>query len=228
MRSDLDDDSLTTCTVNQTITRLVNLAGVAISSKEDKDLKQLASLRNQLQLYGRLHDAKVNRYVIEAKAADVLKFLIHFVDSELLPRLNPPDGETAELSLALRHPDLPHAGLHRGVVLSEDLNHPDDGWATFDVRYWVWGTAPDTRDRYFDLVTEVWREWGWATRDGGAARTRTGWADTPDGYGLALTRSVNGYLSMAGSTPLFLRDSVVGEPMPTRIAWRDGEAVSSL
>ncbi|WP_141720798.1 hypothetical protein [Streptomyces sp. Ncost-T10-10d] len=81
------------------------------------------------------------------------------------------------------------------------------------------GTTPDTRDRYFDLVTGVWREWGWATRDGGAARTLTGW-DTPDGYGLALTRSVNGYLSMAGSAPLFLRDSVVGEPMPTRIAWR--------
>lgn len=98
----------------------------------------------------------------------------------------------------------------------------------FDVRYWVLGTAPDTRDRYFDLVTGVWREWGWATRHGGAAGTRTGWADTPDGYGLALTRSVNGHLSMAGSTPLFLRDSVVGEPMPTRIAWRDGEAVSSL
>lgn len=133
-----------------------------------------------------------------------------------------------ELSLALRHPDLPHAGLHRGVVLSEDLNHPDDGWATFDIRYWVLGTTPDTCDGYFDLVTGVWREWGWATRDGGAARTDTGWADTPDGYSLVLTRSVNGYLSMAGSTPLFLRDSVVGEPMPTRIAWRDGEAVSSL
>jgi hypothetical protein len=62
------------------------------------------------------------------------------------------------LSLALRHPDLPRAALHRGVVLSEDLNHPDDGWATFDIRYWVLGTTPDTCDRYYDLVTGVWRE----------------------------------------------------------------------
>ncbi|MEU9452897.1 hypothetical protein [Streptomyces sp. NPDC048277] len=101
-RSELDDGSLTTCTVDQTITRLVNLAGVAISPKEDKDLKQLASLRNQLQHYGRLHDTKVNRYVIEAKAADVLEFLTHFVDSELLPRLDPPDGETADSLARIR------------------------------------------------------------------------------------------------------------------------------
>ncbi|QHC23437.1 hypothetical protein [Streptomyces sp. GS7] len=133
-----------------------------------------------------------------------------------------------ELSLALRHPDLPRAGLHGGVVLSEDLNHPDDGWATFNIRYWMLGTTPNTCDRYFDLVTGVWREWGWTIRDEGDARTRTGWADAPDGYGLTLTRSVNGYLSMGGWTPLFLRDSVVGEPMPRRIAWRNGEAVSSL
>ncbi|MFJ2716870.1 hypothetical protein [Streptomyces sp. NPDC087437] len=101
-RSELDDGSLTTCTVDQTITRLINLAGVTISPKEDKDLKQLASLRNQLQHYGRLHDAKVNRYVIEAKAADVLEFLTHFVDSELLPLLAPPDGDTAESLARIR------------------------------------------------------------------------------------------------------------------------------
>jgi len=88
--------------VDQTITRLANLAGVAISPIEDKNLKELASLRNRLQHYGRLHDAKVNRYVIEANAAEVLEFLIHFVDTELLPRLDPPDGETAESLARIR------------------------------------------------------------------------------------------------------------------------------
>ncbi|WAL68798.1 hypothetical protein ORV05_13835 [Amycolatopsis cynarae] len=156
---------------------------------------------------------------VETQAAARTQLLRHF--TETLCALPP------EVSLALRHPDLPHAVLHGGVVLSGDLNHPD-GWATFDIRYWILGTTPNTCDRYFDLVTGAWREWGWASRDEGDARIRMGWADTPAGYGFALTRSVNGYLSMAGSTPLFLRDSVVGEPMPTRIAWRNGEAVSSL
>ncbi|MFI6062810.1 hypothetical protein [Streptomyces sp. NPDC051286] len=89
------------------------------------------------------------------------------------------------------------------------------------------GTTPDTSDRFFDLVTGVWCEWNWATREEGHAPTRTSRADAPDGYTLVLTRSVNGYLSMAGSTPLFLRDSVAGDPMPTRMARQDGEAVSS-
>ncbi|MDX5562839.1 hypothetical protein PYK79_03865 [Streptomyces sp. ID05-04B] len=101
-RSDLEDGSLSTCTVEQTITRLANLANVAIRPKEDKKLKDLASLRNRLQHYGRLHDAKVNRYVIEANAAEVLEFLTHFVDTELLPRLPPPDGETAESLTRIR------------------------------------------------------------------------------------------------------------------------------
>ncbi|PJE98138.1 hypothetical protein CUT44_08775 [Streptomyces carminius] len=94
-RSKLDDGSLDSCTVDQTVTRLVNLAGVAIGPKEEKNLKDLAKLRNQLQHYGRPHDAKVNRYVIGANAVNVLEFLIHFVDSELLPRIGPPDGDTA-------------------------------------------------------------------------------------------------------------------------------------
>ncbi|MFB7678362.1 hypothetical protein ACFC26_43905 [Kitasatospora purpeofusca] len=95
-RSALDDGSLNSCTVDQTITRLNNIVGASISEGEKTKLKQLAQLRNQLQHYGRPHDTKVNRYVIEANAAQVLEFLVHFVDKEVLPNIAPPDGEIAE------------------------------------------------------------------------------------------------------------------------------------
>lgn len=101
-RSELEDGSLSTCTMDQTITRLANLANVVITQTESTKLKDLASLRNRLQHYGRMHDAKVNRYVIKANAAEVLEFLINFVDTELLPRLAPPDGETAESLARIR------------------------------------------------------------------------------------------------------------------------------
>ncbi|MFE4599438.1 hypothetical protein ACFRKE_01110 [Kitasatospora indigofera] len=87
-RSELDDASLTSCTVEQTITRLTSIAGVAISEGEKTKLKQLARLRNQLQHYGRPHDPKVNRFAIEANAAQVLEFLVHFMESELRQHLS--------------------------------------------------------------------------------------------------------------------------------------------
>ncbi|MFE9427742.1 hypothetical protein ACFYNO_32815 [Kitasatospora sp. NPDC006697] len=92
--SELDDGSLTTCTVDQTLTRLTDIAGVTISELEKTKLAQLAELRNRLQHYGRHHDAKVNRYVIEANAAYVLEFLIHFLNTELVPRIPLPDADT--------------------------------------------------------------------------------------------------------------------------------------
>ncbi|GAA3481696.1 hypothetical protein GCM10018966_062270 [Streptomyces yanii] len=157
---------------------------------------------------------------MRAQAQARTRLLRHFTDTL---RALPP-----ELSLALQHPDLPHAGLHRGVVLSEDLNHPDDGWATFNIRYWVLGTTPDTSDRYFDLVTGVWREGDSATRDEGPAPTHTSWADAPDGHTLVLTRSVNDYLSMADATPLFLRDSVAGSRCRHRLRGRTGRRCHPL
>lgn len=122
-----------------------------------------------------------------------------------------------ELSLALRHPDLPRAVLHHGVVLPEELNDPENGWATFDICYWLLGTTPDTCDRSFGLVTGVWRGWGWPTTEIPTPRARWAQAHTPDGYTLAVQQSLNGYLSMAGSTPLFRRDTAEGDPLPTAI-----------
>lgn len=122
-----------------------------------------------------------------------------------------------ESALALQHPDLPAAGLHRGVTLPFDDNDPDDILEFFDISYWVIGTTPDTSDRYFDLVIHAWCDHGWATRTDRNTRPRTGYARTSDGYGLTITQSVNGYLSMSGSTPPFASDSVEGNPLPSRI-----------
>ncbi|MFD0261929.1 hypothetical protein ACFVH7_27105 [Kitasatospora indigofera] len=95
-RSDLEDGSLTSCTMEQTITRLTDIAGVPITDGEKKRLKQLAQLRNQLQHYGRRHDSTVNRFLIESNAAQVLEFLVRFLDAEVMPHMAPPDWGVAE------------------------------------------------------------------------------------------------------------------------------------
>ncbi|MFJ4658122.1 hypothetical protein ACIP5Y_43220 [Nocardia sp. NPDC088792] len=123
----------------------------------------------------------------------------------------------AGLALVQWHPELPKAGLPRGVTLPWDESDPDDVLEFFDLGYWVLGTTPDTSDRYFDLILEVWRELGWPTRTDRDARPRTGYGSTPDGYGLTVTQSINGYLSLAGSTPPFPAGSDEGDPPPLRI-----------
>ncbi|MFI6870195.1 hypothetical protein [Nocardia sp. NPDC050406] len=123
----------------------------------------------------------------------------------------------SELALALRHPDLPKAAFHHGVNLPWDESDPDNPLEFLDIRYWVLGTTPDSSDRYFDLVLRAWREQGWETRSAGDARPRTGYARTSDGYGLTLTQSVNGYLSMSGTTPPFVPDPADTSSFPTEI-----------
>lgn len=123
----------------------------------------------------------------------------------------------AGTALVLRHPDLPRAALHNGITLPWDASDPDDALEFFDIRYWLLGTTPDTSDAYFDLVLRTWSEKGWATRTDRDARPRTGYAETPDGYGLTVTQSINGYLSLAGSTPAFPAGSDEGDPPALRI-----------
>ncbi|WP_157815847.1 hypothetical protein [Kitasatospora sp. CB02891] len=96
VRSKLDDGSLSTCDADQTRTRLVTIAGVAISQREDKHLDTLAQLRNRLQHYGRPHDARIDRFTIERIAVSVLEFLVHFMDTEILPRTGPQSEEALQ------------------------------------------------------------------------------------------------------------------------------------
>ncbi|MET8422589.1 hypothetical protein [Nocardia sp. NPDC004860] len=131
-------------------------------------------------------------------------------------------GETlralpAELSLTVRHPDLPKAVFHRGVTLPWDDGDPDSPLRFLDIRYWVLGTTPETSERYFESVLRAWTEQGWATSSDPNQLPRAAYARTPDGFGFALTQSVNGYLSLAGSTPPFEPESEAAEPLPTTI-----------
>ncbi|MEU7633773.1 hypothetical protein AB0C34_27980 [Nocardia sp. NPDC049220] len=123
----------------------------------------------------------------------------------------------AESALALRHPDLPVAGFHHGVTLPFDEDDPDSVLEFFDISYWVIGATPTNSDQYFDLMIRAWRDHGWTTRTDRNTRPRTGYARTFAGYGLTVTQSVNGYLSMSGSTPPFASDSVEGSPLPPQI-----------
>lgn len=138
--------------------------------------------------------------------AQVLEYLISTLRS--LP---------AELALSLRHPDLPHAALHHGVTLPSDPCDPDEAFGCLDIRYWVLGTTPDAADHYTDLVLQAWEALGWEPRNDRDAHPRSAYARTPDGYALTLTQSVNGYLSVAGTTPPFARDSAAEAPFPSRL-----------
>ncbi|MVU78977.1 hypothetical protein GPX89_17200 [Nocardia sp. ET3-3] len=122
-----------------------------------------------------------------------------------------------ELALTLRHPDLPTAPFHSGVDMSWDDSDPDNPLKFLNIRYWMLGTTPETSDRSFDLVLRAWSEQGWSIDYNPEAFPRGGYAHTPDGYDFALTQSVNGYLSLAGSTPPFEPDSETDDPMPARI-----------
>ncbi|WP_109001264.1 hypothetical protein [Streptomyces rishiriensis] len=69
------------CTINEAVTRLRNIAGVHITNKELDALKDLGRDRNALQHYGLTHNARA----LEARAGRVLDFLVRFLDDALLP-----------------------------------------------------------------------------------------------------------------------------------------------
>lgn len=131
----------------------------------------------------------------------------------------------AGLALVLGHPDLPKAWLGSGVSLPvnefdlDDVDDPDVVLAVFTILYWVLGAVPETADRCFDLVVRTWAERHWPTRTDRNSRPCVGHghARTPEGYEFAVVQSVNGYLSVSGTTPTFTRDSTEGSPFPPRI-----------
>ncbi|MGW4400451.1 hypothetical protein ACWEHA_34595 [Amycolatopsis nivea] len=126
-------------------------------------------------------------------------------------------------ALVLRHPDLPKAVFHNGVTMSSDYGR-DETWRFFDIAYWVLGATPETSDQYLELIMRSWRDRDWATTFHENPPVSAGYGRTSDGYGFAIRRSINGYLSLAGATPVFAADSPEGDPLPGRI---DRPAVES-
>lgn len=85
-RKDLENGTFVSCTPGETLQRLRNVAEVPISDKDAKALTQLAAHRNALQHYG-LTGASAAVLVVESGIADVLDFLVRFLDEQLLPAL---------------------------------------------------------------------------------------------------------------------------------------------
>lgn len=94
-RKALDEATLKSVTPEQAITRLQNIAGVEISDKEAKTLTRLTTDRNKLQHFGFTDNARA----VEARAGEVLDFLIRFIDTELQPYLEPADRLETESGL---------------------------------------------------------------------------------------------------------------------------------
>ncbi|MFF9818997.1 hypothetical protein [Streptomyces sp. NPDC014006] len=90
-RKKFDAGDFESCTTTAAITRLKDIAEVAIDDRSAKSLAILSKWRNSLQHYGLRAPARA----IETRAAQVLDFLVAFVHDELLPAL--PDPEAAEL-----------------------------------------------------------------------------------------------------------------------------------
>jgi hypothetical protein len=77
------DGDFESCGIDDTVRRLRQIAGLAITDQEQKALKDLARDRNALQHYGLTHNARA----VEARAGQVLDFLVRFLDEVLLPGL---------------------------------------------------------------------------------------------------------------------------------------------
>lgn len=103
-KEDLADGSLATCTPVQTVDRLRNIVGLHIADKDAAALARLVKTRNALQHYGLTDRARA----LESRTAEVLDFLVRFLDEYLLPALTDEDRKrTTEDMRIIR------AGLNR-------------------------------------------------------------------------------------------------------------------
>jgi hypothetical protein len=123
----------------------------------------------------------------------------------------------AGAALSLAHPDLRQAHLHSGVSLPVDDSADEVDSEFFDIAYWVIGATPCVASEYFDLIVRSWIQSGWPTRTDRDSRPRAAYTRAPDGVGLSVRESVNGYVSLSGSTPPFAVGSPSGPPFPESI-----------
>ncbi|MFJ7947371.1 hypothetical protein ACIQ6K_27525 [Streptomyces sp. NPDC096354] len=82
-RALFDRGDFVSCTPQETVERLRHVLGLRISDEEQDQILALAKSRNALQHYG-LTDSEGT---IEARTAEVLDFLIRFLDEVLLPKM---------------------------------------------------------------------------------------------------------------------------------------------
>ncbi|MEW1699294.1 serine/arginine repetitive matrix protein 1 [Streptomyces sp. NPDC091278] len=93
----LDDGDFISVTTDQAIQRLQNIVCIRITEKEKAALGKVRDDRNKLQHFGM---PKTNARVVEARAGEVLDFLIRFVEKELVPYLGSREAAGVTESLA--------------------------------------------------------------------------------------------------------------------------------
>ncbi|MGA6208772.1 hypothetical protein ACPESR_28855 [Nocardia testacea] len=120
-------------------------------------------------------------------------------------------------ALSLSHPALPQARLHSGVVLPVGDSAGQVDAEFFDIAYWLVTAAPGAESRYFDMTVQSWERFGWPTRIDRDSRPRAAYTRTPDHVGLSVQESVDGFVSLSGSTAPFAVDSAAGPPFPELI-----------
>jgi hypothetical protein len=85
-REALENGTLNSCTPQETRKRLTNIAGIKLSKRDEAALSDLAERRNALQHYGLVGEyAKAG--TVESTTAQVLNFLITFVDEHILEHI---------------------------------------------------------------------------------------------------------------------------------------------
>ncbi|MER6253546.1 hypothetical protein ABT224_19545 [Streptomyces sp. NPDC001584] len=97
-RSELEDGTLSSCTPSEAVQRLRDIAQVSISDQNAKALDKLAKHRNALTHYG-LSGPTANARAVESQTADVLDFLVGFLDDELFPRLSAEERDAVEVEM---------------------------------------------------------------------------------------------------------------------------------
>ncbi|WP_280433857.1 hypothetical protein [Nocardia carnea] len=120
----------------------------------------------------------------------------------------------AESALSLVHPAIPQARLHRGVTLPAGDNEPQVVAEFFDIAYWIIGITVDAGGGCFDRIVRCWSDAGWPTGSDRDIPPRSAYTRTPDGFGLSVRQSVDGFVSLSGSTPPFPLGGTGTTPFP--------------
>ncbi|MGW3627801.1 hypothetical protein [Streptomyces sp. NPDC000880] len=108
------------CNTDETIDRLTKIAQVEIPARSREAIRKLAEDRNALMHYGHTGSA----YVIEARAAEVLSFLLEFINEELRPMLDRQYEEAVEAlsrATAVTHGPIAASALRERSAVDETM-----------------------------------------------------------------------------------------------------------
>ncbi|MFZ4248201.1 hypothetical protein ACOZDF_23345 [Streptomyces griseoincarnatus] len=107
-REDFEAGSFDSASNHEVLRRLADVVGLDISKEDKATLLALAKTRNQLQHWGLTEEANA----VLTRAADVLDFLIRFLDEHLLPGLDADDEEAVTEDLEVIRTGLTDIGSY--------------------------------------------------------------------------------------------------------------------